>query len=152
MRKSAKKAIATAAVTVVLLGGGLGGAIAYWSASGTGSGSGTTGTTLAVNAVQSSTVTDLRPGGTAQAISGTFDNLNSAPTYVSTLTVAITSVTGGAGSCDATDYTLANAVVTVNATVDDGTVWSGPTIVFNNKVTNQDGCKGATVNFGFTVA
>jgi hypothetical protein len=152
MRTRTKRTLTTAIVTVVLLGGGVGAAIAYWSAGGTGTGSGDTGTSLAVNAEQTSTITDLRPGGSAQAISGTFDNLNDAPTYVSTLTVAITGVTGGAGACDASDYTLANPVVTVNATVDDGTAWSGPTIAFNNKVTNQDGCKGATVSFGFTVA
>jgi hypothetical protein len=151
MRKFSKRSISVAAVTIVLLGGG-GAAYAYWSAAGTGSGSGTTGTTLAVNAVQSGTITNLAPGSAAQAINGTFTNLNSAPTYVNTLTVAITSVTGGAGACSATDYTLANPVVTVNATVDTGTAWSGPTIAFNNKATNQDGCKGATVNFGFTVA
>jgi hypothetical protein len=151
MRKYSKRTIAVVTAAVVLLGSA-GAAYAYWSATGTGSGTGTTGTTLAVNAVQSTTVTNLAPGGAAQAISGTFNNLNSAPTYVNTLTVAITSVTGGAGSCSATDYTLTNAVVTVNATVDTGTAWSGPTIAFNNKATNQDGCKGATVNFGFTVA
>jgi hypothetical protein len=151
MRKFTKRSIAVAAVTLALLGGATG-AFAYWSAIGTGTGSGATGTSTAVNAVQTSTITNLRPGGTAQAISGTFTNTNAAPTYVSTLTVAITSVTGGAGSCDATDYTLASAVVTVNALVDTGTAWSGPTLAFNNKGTNQDGCQGETVNLGFTVA
>jgi len=151
MRRFSKRAISVVVVTAVLLGGA-GAAFAYWSATGTGSGTGTTGTSLAVNAVQSGTITNLAPGGTAQSINGTFTNLNAAPTFVNTLTVAITSVTGGAGSCAASDYTLANAVVTVNATVSTGTTWTGPTIVFNNKVTNQDGCKGATVDLGFTVA
>lgn len=151
MSKTKKRILATAIVTAVLLGGATG-AYGYWSAIGTGTGTGTTGTSTAVNAVQSTTITNLRPGGVAQAISGTFVNTNAAPTYVSTLTVSISSVTGGAGACSATDYTLASAVVTVNATVDTGTAWSGPTIAFNNKVTNQDGCKGATVNLAFTVA
>lgn len=151
MTKTKKRIIATAVVTAVLLGGATG-AYAYWSAIGTGTGSGTTGTTTAVNAVQSTTITNLRPGGTAQAISGTFVNTNPAPTYVSTLTVAISSISGNPGTCTASDYTLASAVVTVNAVVDTGTAWSGPTIAFNNTASNQDGCKGATVNFSFTVA
>lgn len=146
-----KKVIAVAVVTAALLGGATG-AYGYWSAIGTGTGSGTTGTALAVNAVQTTTITNLRPGGAAQAISGTFNNLNAAPTYVNTLTVSISSVSGGAGACAASDYTLAAAVVTVNALVDTGTAWSGPTLAFNNKVTNQDGCKGATVNLAFTVS
>jgi hypothetical protein len=60
-----------------------------------------------------------------------------------------------AGTCDDTDYTLANAVVTVNAEVlaDDSSTWTGPTIKFNNKPsTNQDPCKGATVNLAYTIS
>jgi hypothetical protein len=75
------------------------------------------------------------------------------------VTVSISSVTkaGGApaGTCDATDYTLANAAMTVNADVPAGNgtgSWTGATIQFNNKpATNQDACKGATVNLAYTV-
>ena len=55
-----------------------------------------------------------------------------------------------------TDYTLANAVMTVNAQVAVGArvgSWSGATIAFNNKAgENQDDCKNATVNFAYTAS
>jgi hypothetical protein len=100
----------------------------------------------------------MAPGDSAQTLSGNFNNTNNGPVYVSTVTASIASVTkaGGApaGTCDATDYTLANPVMTVNAEVPAGTgqgAWTGATIKFNNKVTNQDACKGATVNLSYAI-
>ena len=56
------------------------------------------------------------------------------------------------GVCNASDYTLTNAVMDVNAQVPTGTAqgaWGVPadvaTLAFNNKATNQDQCKGARV-------
>ena len=43
----------------------------------------------------------------------------------------------------------------VNAEVPAGTgqgQFTGATIQFNNKATNQDGCKGATVNLAYAIA
>lgn len=135
-------------------------AYAYWSATGSGTGSGgaaTTTTALTVN--QSTTLTAMYPGDSAQTISGTFTNTNSGPAYVSTVTASIASVTKAvgapAGTCDATDFTLANATMTVNADVPAGSnvgSWTGATIKFNNKATNQDACKGATVNLSYAIS
>jgi len=153
--KSRKTAVATLAL--LLVGGGI--AYGYWTAGGSGTGTAATGTTSSVTVVQSSTVTGLAPGGTAQTLSGTFTNPNTGPVFVGTVTASIASVTkaGGApsGTCDATDYTLSNAAMTVNAQVPAGTnvgSWSGATIAFNNKASNQDGCQGATVNLAYTVS
>ena len=100
----------------------------------------------------------MSPGDTAQTLSGTFTNTNSGPVYVTSVVASISSVTkaGGApaGTCDATDYTLANATMAVGAEVPAGTgvgSWSGATIKFNDKVTNQDACKGATVNRAYVI-
>jgi hypothetical protein len=159
MRKPNKKSAAIMiAALAVIVGGGA--AYAYWTAGGTGTGSAATGTgTSAVTAVQTSVVTAMQPGDTAQTLSGNFNNPNTGPAYVSTVTASIASVTkaGGApaGTCDASDYTLATPVMTVNAEVAAGTAqgaWTGATVKFNNKVTSQDGCKGATVNLAYAVA
>ena len=155
-KKKTKLAVGTA--TVVLVGGGV--AFAYWTAGGSGSGSASTGTTVALTAVQTSTVTGMRPGDSAQTLSGNFTNPNSGPAYVSTVTASIAGVAKAAGApagtCDASDYTLANATMTVNAEVPAGNAqgaWSGATIQFNNKAaTNQDACKGATVTLSYTIA
>jgi hypothetical protein len=150
-----RRRTAVAAVTAVMLVGG-GAAFAYWSATGTGSGTGTTGTTAPVTVVQTSTITDLRPGGTAQALTGNFTNPNTGPAYVTSVTASITvvkAVGAPAGTCDASDYTLTGSPMTVNLDVPAGTgkgAWTGATVAFNNKPTNQDACKNAAVTFNYT--
>jgi len=158
MRKPTKKstAIMVAVVTAVAAGGA---AFAYWTAGGSGTGSAATSEGSAnVTVVQTSDVTAMQPGDSAQALSGTFDNPNSGPAYVGTVTASIGGVTKAqdapTGTCTASDYTLAGAAMTVNAEVpaDDTGTWSGATIKFNNKSgVNQNACKGATVNLTYTV-
>ena len=125
---------------------------------GTGTGSAATGTTAAITVNQTSTVTAMGPGVAAQALSGNFDNPNSGPVYVTTVTAAIGTVTGGP-TCEATDYTLTNPVSDVNAQVPAGNgvgSWGAtdtPTIAFNNKAAeNQDDCKNATVQILYTAS
>lgn len=158
MRRSTKKTVAVAALVVVLLSGATV-AYAYWSTSGSGTGTATTGTSTGVTAVQTSTVSNIAPGSAAQTLSGNFTNTNSGPVYVTSVTVSIASVTkaGGApaGTCDATDYTLTGATMSVAAEVPAGTAqgsWTGATLAFNDKGTLQDACKGATVNLAYAVS
>lgn len=154
MRKSSKKIIAIAAATVLLLGGA-GVAYAYWTAGGTGTGTAETGTTVGVTVNQVSVVSDLRPGGAAQTLSGTFDNPNESAVFVTSVTVSIASVTGGDGACTAADYVLTGATMAVGAEVaagEDVGSWSGATIAFDNDpLVNQNGCKNATVNLSYSV-
>jgi hypothetical protein len=131
---------------------------AYWTAGGSGTGTASVGTAASVTVKQSTSLTPMYPGDSPQTISGNFDNANPGPIYVTTVTASIGSVAkaGGApaGTCDATDFTLANATTTVNAEIPAGSgqgAWSGPTIMFNNKVTNQDACKGATVTLAYSI-
>ena len=131
-----------------------GGAYAYWTAGGTGSGDVETGTTEALVAHQTSTMTEMYPGDSPQTLSGNFDNGNDGPVYVTSVTAAITGVTGGDGVCTAADYTLASPVMTVGHEVAVGLgvdAWTGATIKFNNTVANQDGCKNATVTLTYTI-
>jgi hypothetical protein len=145
---------------VVLLLAGGGAALAYWTAGGSGTGSGTAaGAQTPLVANQTTTLAAMYPGDSAQTISGNFDNANSGPIHVSTVTASIASVTKAtgapAGTCDASDFTLANATMTVNAEVPAGSgqgSFTGTTIKFNNKPTSQDACKGATVNLAYAIA
>lgn len=146
-----------AAAAVVVVGSGI--AFAYWTAGGSGSGSAATGTNVPITAVQTSAVSSMGPGDSPQALFGNFNNSNSGPVYVSTVTVSISSVVkaGGAapGTCAAADYTLANAVMTVGAEVAAGNgqgSWTGASIKFNNTGSNQDQCKGATVNLAYAIS
>ncbi|HCB05886.1 MAG TPA: hypothetical protein PLZ93_25390 [Nocardioides sp.] len=149
--------VAVIATALALVGGGA--AYAFWTTTGSGTGTAATGSPAAITVVQTGTLTAMYPGDTAQTLSGNFNNPNGGPIHVNTVTVSIASVTKApgavAGTCDATDYTLTGAAMTVNADVPAGNAqgsWSGATIKFNNKATSQDQCKGAAVNLAYTVS
>lgn len=135
-----------------------GAAFAFWTGGGSGTGSASAeGAQTGLTANQTTTLTAMYPGDSAQTISGNFDNPNSGPIHVSSVTVSIDSVTKAvgapAGTCDSTDFTLANTAMTVNAEVPTGTAkgsFTGATIRFNNKATNQDACKGANLTLDYT--
>ena len=151
-----RRSVVLAVAAVLVLSAG---AYAYWTAGGSGTGSAAAGTTTALTVNQTTVLTPMYPGDTAQTISGTFDNTNSGPIHVGAVTASISSVTKDAGAvagtCDATDFTLASAAMTVNADVAAGTAvgaWTGATIKFNNKGANQDACKLATVALSYTIS
>jgi len=152
-KRRATKVVALA--TGLVLAGGA--AVAWWTAGGSGTGSASTGTVSSVTVVQTSVVTGLAPGLSAQTLSGTFNNPNSGPVYVTSVTASIASVTDTNGDpivgCNATDYTLSNALMTVGAEVAAGNAhgsWTGATLAFNNKASNQDACKGAVVHLAYS--
>lgn len=138
----------------------VGTAFAFWTIGGSGTGSAAAqnpSANLVVN--QTTTLAAMYPGDSAQTISGNFNNTNTGPVYAGTVTASIASVTKATGAptgtCDATDFTLANAAMIVNAEVPAGSgqgAWTGATIKFNNKATNQDACKGATVSLAYAIS
>lgn len=160
MPRLSRKFAAITALTVVVIAGGATAAFAYWTATGSGTGVATTSSGVtAIVANQTTTISSLSPDGVVQTISGNFTNSNSSQVYVTSVTASIASVVKAqgapAGTCDATDYTLLNTVMTIGRQIPPGTnvdTWSGATISFNNKSTNQDACKGATVNLAYAIA
>ena len=146
-------------VALVAVAGLATAAFAYWTAGGSGSGSASAdGAQTPLDVNQTGSLNPMYPGDSAQTLSGTFTNPNDGPIQVNTVTASIASVTkaaGVTGTCDATDFTLTDAVMTVNAQIAPGTggAWSGAKIQFNNKAgVNQDACKGATVALAYAVA
>jgi hypothetical protein len=126
-------------------------AYAYWSTSGSGSGS-----AAAVSAqpldVSATTVTpDLYPGATGSvAFSAT--NPNSYPVTITGGSVsAITDITGSAGSCAASDFTLGTGTV-ASTTIPAGgnaTVTLAGAITMN--ATAGDGCQSAQLTVSGTL-
>ena len=156
-RRRPRWLIVSAISVGLLLIGGV--AFAYWSTSGSGAGTATTGTSSSVTVTQATAPTNLAPGTPAGAITGTITNSGTVNAYVTSVTVAIASVTKATGAvtgtCDATDYTLTGAVMAVGKDIASGggtQAFSGATLGFNDKATIQDACKGATVNLTYTVA
>jgi hypothetical protein len=140
-------------------------AYAYWTTGGEGTGTATTssGSDNQLILVDASTVTpsDIAPGVTTGGdISVVVKNNHGTESYhVAAVDVSINSVTGPnitvATPCDATDYTMAGTHMTDGATdlaAGATSPFTGASIYFNDKATNQDGCKGATVHFDFAIS
>src|SRR5215210_6853922 len=142
-----RRSIVLGAVLTLAIAGA---AIAYWTAGGSGTGSASAANAqTALTANQAGSLTAMYPGDSAQTLSGTFTNTNSGPIHVASVTASISSVSKAAGApagtCDLTDFTLANPVMAVGTDVPVGNAgsFSGATIKFNDKASNQDACKGA---------
>ena len=146
----------SAAIVGVLVLFAAAGAYAYFTQTGTGDGTAATGSGTGVVVIQTSTVTELTPGSAAQPLSGNFNNPNPGTVRVVSVTASLQSVTGGAGgtpACTIADYQINNPTAAVNLTIAAGNgvgSWSGPTIQMLDPNTNQDACKGATVNVQYT--
>jgi hypothetical protein len=148
--------VATLAVTGV--------AVAYFSASGAGSGNAQVGTNAALTISPTITpgVGGIVPGGNPATVSLTVTNPATAKANVATVTMTgvlaysdaahTVNITGtGAGKCDTTQFSM--APVTENQQVPAG----GPTalanngsLVFADSGSNQDGCKNAYLVSSFT--
>jgi len=106
-----------------------------------------------VNAVTSSNLDGLYPGGSVP-ITGNFDNSgNGNSVHVNGLTASI-SVTPTAGNtCAASNYSVSPFSVTSPdvAANSQGGAFTG-TLSMADLATNQDGCKGATVTLTYTVS
>jgi hypothetical protein len=150
MRAITKKtALLAAGVAVAVATGGV--AYAYWTNSGSGTGSASTGTNSSITVKQTSVVSNLAPGLAAQPLAGNFDNGNSSPVFVQSVTVSVVDTTNA--GCTAADYTLTQPTA-VNAEVAAGNAqgsWSGGSIVFKDDPANsQDACKNVTVHLSYS--
>lgn len=153
MRPFNRKSVVAAATVLAVVSGGV--AFAYWTNNGSGTGTAATGTDTAITVNQTSVITGLAPGLTAQTLSGNFDNPNPSPVFVAG--VLATGLTVDAAHADAgcspDDYQL-GGTATVGHQVAAGNAvdsWTGLTIQFkNDPARNQDACKGATVTIAYT--
>jgi hypothetical protein len=151
------KRIAVITAVLMLVGGGI--AFAYWTTTGSGTGSATSGTGGTITVNQTSTITELNPGAPAQTLSGTFTNNTESTYQVSSLTATVASVTTtpAGGDCEPDDYVIAGT-----ATFGDGGAvpigtgvgsWTGLTIAFVDEAAeDQNACKGATVSISYTAS
>jgi hypothetical protein len=159
---SHKKRLSAIAGTmaVVLVGGGL--AIAYWTTTGSGTGSGAVGTSTSVVVTQDSTVADLVPGGPADVLDFTIDNPSDGPQRISSVAISISDVTAP-GACSAADFSIVQPSTGsfVDLPVGDTTFTSGAggdientgaRVSMINSASDQNGCKGATLEFTYTVS
>jgi predicted ribosomally synthesized peptide with SipW-like signal peptide len=130
----------------------VGGVFAYWTQSGSGSGTAKAGTTTPVTVNQTSTVTGLYPGGSAVTLSGDFNNPNPGAVKVGDVSVVVDPA-WSSGTCTDADFVIGGSA-SVNAEIPAGNgvgAWTGLTIRMANHSTNQDDCKGVTADLLYTV-
>lgn len=116
------------------------GAYAYWTASGTGSGTATIGTDSGVTIVVTDTGSALYPGGSATITFHVHNDSTTASVEVGKV-VQDGPVTGLPGGCAAGDFSFGD--VTLNESVaasSDGADHTG-TLAMANTASNQDACK-----------
>jgi hypothetical protein len=142
----------SAALGILLSLAVAGGAFAYWTISGTGSGSATAGTVVAVTITPlGAPVTGLYPGGPVQALNVRLSNPNSSPVTVGTLSATLDG-TGLPVGCTTADFAVGADVVldtsiAGNSFLDN----NGLTVQMRETGLNQDACKLATVGLEFSV-
>jgi hypothetical protein len=136
-----------AAGAALLLGGGV--AFAFWTSSGTGTGTAAAGTTGSVTVAQNGSITGLYPGGPGQTIAVDITNPNAGAVTLAgvTATVVDTSNVG----CTAADFTISGPVYAGGSIAGGATVTASAATIqmVNEAARNQDACKGVTVNLAF---
>lgn len=148
-----KRALVAAVVGSLVLSVG---AFAYFTNTGSGTGSASVGSSDATTVTQIGTLAALYPT-TSQPVSVTVTNPGSGSQHVGSVHLA--SITSDKGvACDvslatsgvATAFTMAD--ITINETLAAGatsTIHSG-TLAMNDTLVSQDGCQGAVLTLNFT--
>ena len=142
MKRFAKRQWTLVAVAAVVAALAAFGAYAYWTASGTGTGTASVGTDSGVTIVVTDTGAALYPGGSATVTFHVHNNSSSA--VMVGKVVQDGPVTGLPGGCSAGDFSFGD--VTLNESVPgsgDGADHTG-TLSMANTGSNQDACKNSS--------
>lgn len=152
-------------MAAVLVGGGI--AVAYWTTTGTGTGNGTVGAgTTQVTVAQDGAPAGLVPGGPAQPIDFTVSNPTSGPLQISGVAVSV-AVAGSPVGCTSADFTVtqpskpsggtplqvpAGGSLSFTSAGGGATGGTGASIAMVNSGSNQDACKGVTLDLTYNVS
>jgi hypothetical protein len=138
--------------------GGGGAAFAFWTASGIGAGTASTGTSTEFTVTSGTAIGDpLIPGG-EQSVPFTVTNVATITQTLSSVAVTIADTDGApwdnGDGCTAGDYTVTVDTPTVpyGAIEATGTVDGTVTVTMLDSETNQDACKGVDVPLHFVVS
>jgi hypothetical protein len=137
-------------------------AFAYWTTSGSGSGTSATGTTQAVTVTQTGTnPSGMSPGGADQGISCKITTPKASGQYVSSVTIAVGAITKisdgtAASGCTSGDFAITQPSA-INTNVPSGDTpypssGTGAAIHMQETGNNQNGCQNVNVALTFTAA
>jgi hypothetical protein len=151
-RPRRRRIAAVLIITALFLGGG-GAAYAYWTTSGSGSGTVTAGSPQSVTITQGLVTGSLVPGGAGLTINGTINNPGSTAVYVATLAPTVTGATDSKGqpvACNLADLSFSSPSLVINTDIAAGrsVSWT-ETLTLADTTLNQDACKGATIAISY---
>ncbi|MEA9986464.1 hypothetical protein [Subtercola sp. RTI3] len=153
---SSKKRIAVIVTAAVLVLAGGGAAFAYWTSTGSGVGSATTGTDTAFTIASTTAGSALTPGGPTDTVTFIVTNPGTGNQNLTAITAAVATSTGAAWTtvpgCSAADYTVGTPVVIFGTIAPAGTLTGTVTITMNNTAANQNACRGAAVPLYFAAS
>lgn len=150
---SRKRALTALGCTIALAATGA--AIAYFTSSGSGTGTAAVGSSSSVT-LHATISSSLYPGSSSP-VTFTVDNPSSGSQRIGTITLSSISVDSGHSGCSTIlgggnpDFTM--AAVTVNKVFASGNgqgVTPGGTLTMNETGVNQDACQGATLTLNLT--
>jgi hypothetical protein len=144
-----------AGITLALAGGGV--AFAYWTSTGSGTGSATTGQSAAFTIVADTPVGTIAPGSPGQMVGFTVTNPGPGVQRLAAVNVAIAGPTGTPWvpptGCLLADYTASITTAPTPGTIAvNGTRTGTATVSLANTGVNQDACQNATVPLYFTAS
>jgi len=144
-RLTMKRGIAISTVALVIVAG----AIAYFTSTGSGTGTANVGSSQAVTL--HGTVSQSLYPGTSSPVSFTVDNPSTGRQRVGTIQLASVAVDAGHSACTTADFSMPN--VTANQDFGSGNgqaVTAGGTLSMANTGVSQDACQGATLTLNLT--
>jgi len=142
-RLTKKKYLVAGTAVAVVATGGI--AFAYWTSTGSGTGTASTGDSSAWNVtVDSNNLGNLSPAGPTQTVSFHVKNDNSGVQNLASTTASVVD-TSDAG-CTAADFDVSATTIAYGDVASGATVDGTFTVQMKNLATNQDACKNATVN------
>lgn len=142
LRMTKKKAAVVGGVTAVVVTGGV--AFAYWTSTGEGTGTATTGTSTAWEVTVDNSTPGLTPGGPSATVSFHVKNNNSG---VQNLQGAVATVEGTSNpGCTDADFSITSLSVPTGDVASGATVDGTFVISMINRAVNQDDCKGVSID------
>jgi hypothetical protein len=146
-----KKKVAAVAAGVLTLGLSVG-AYAYWSTTGSGSGTATVGSSNGTVTLHATVAAPAIVPGEHRDVTFTADNAGATDLQVGTISLDSIDVDSGHATCDVSDFSM--VAVSSNSTVlagaDHQTISGTGSLVYANSGSNQDACKGATLTLNLT--
>ena len=141
-----KKTLVVAAALALTIGGA-GAAFAYWTSTGVGDGTATTGESVAFTITTEAAVGEISPGSAGQTIAFTVTNPGTGSQNLALVTVAVAD-DNGAPWIPPTGCILADFVATISTPPVYGQIAAGgelggvATVTLTNTAVNQDACQG----------